>query len=123
MSYDEIVRLEKKLNDAAGNMNLDTRHVVEELFDDKAVIVTPGGETMDKSVIMNFHTVPHKPYTKVDTEKLDVTVFEESAIVHSLNTYHTATAEPLQILFLRVWRKKNGQWRIVGGSATLVAKS
>lgn len=59
MSYDEIIRLEKKLNDAVSNMNLDTRDVVEELFDDKVVIVVPSGETLDKAAIQSFHTVPN----------------------------------------------------------------
>lgn len=123
MSYDEIVKLEKKLNDADSATDVDTRHVAEELFDDKILIVGFNGETLTKEYILNhFHTALNKPYTKVVIEKLDITVFADSAIVHSLNTYHTKTAEPVQILFLRVWRKKDGQWRIVGGSGTLVAK-
>lgn len=123
MSYDEIVKLEKKLNDADSVTDVDTRHVAEELFDDKILIVGLNGAALTKEYILNnFHTALNKPYTKVVIEKLDITVFDDSAIVHSLNTYHTKTAEPVQILFLRVWRKKDGQWRIVGGSGTLVAK-
>jgi len=123
MSYDEIVKLEKKLNDAISAKDVDTRDVAEELFDDKILIVSFNGEILTKEyIINNFHTAPNKPYTKVVTEKLDITVFTDSAIVHSLNTYHASTAEPIHILFLRIWRKKDSQWRIVGGSGTLITK-
>lgn len=124
MSYDEIVKLEKKLNDADSATEVDTRQVAQELFDDKILIAGFDGVTLTKEYIIdNFHTAPNKPYTKVVVENLDITAFDDSAIVHSLNTYHTKTAEPVKILFLRVWRKKDGQWRIVGGSGTLVVKS
>lgn len=123
MSREEIIKLEQKLNEADSNQNLDTRDVVEELFDDKCVIVGPTGATLNKDTILSYHTISKKPYTRVITEKLDITVFDDSAIVHSTNTYYTETNEPLKIIFLRVWRKKNGQWKIVGGSANQFAKT
>ena len=122
MSYDEIFKLENKLN-AAFNSSLDTRDIADELFDDKVVIVARNGETVDKKQILEMHTASQKPYSKIVVEKLDITVFDTSAIVHSLNTYYPVAAETFQIIFLRVWSKRDGQWRIVGGSATVLKNS
>lgn len=121
MSQDEIARLEKKLGDADRNTDVDTRSVVEELFDDKVIIVSDGGVTVDKAYLLGMHTLP-KRFNKIEREKLDITVFTDSAIVHSLNTCYPETGVPFKIMFLRVWSKRNGQWRIVGGSATRVEK-
>lgn len=123
MSYDEIVRLEKKLNDINNQIGIDTTAIADELFDDKVMIVGRTGETVDKQLILQMHTANGKAYTKVIVDKLEITVFESSAIVHSLNTHYPVAAQTFQILFLRVWAKKDDKWRIVGGSATAVNKS
>ena len=122
MSYDEIVKLEFKLGEANADAERDTSALIEELFDDKVVILARNGDSITKPQIIEMHKLP-KRYTNIKIDKLDITVFTDSAIVHSLNTMYPAGQESFQILYLRIWAKKNDKWRIVGGSTTAVNKS
>lgn len=122
MSYDEIKHLELKLGEANADAERDTSALIEELFDDKVVILARNGDPIIKPQIIEMHKLP-KRYTSIKIDKLDITVFTDSAIVHSLNTMYPAGQEPFQILYLRIWAKKNDKWRIVGGSTTAVNKS
>lgn len=123
MSYDEILKLENKIFEINCLVDVDTSNIADELFDDKVLIIGHDGQTINKKIILQLSTVEGKAYSKLVTDKLDITVFQDSAIVHSLNTYYPISGKPFQILFLRVWSKKNDKWRIVGGSATSVSKN
>lgn len=122
MAKEEILRLEHRLNEADASKEIDTSYIIKELLHDNCLIVGPKGELYDKSFIMNAHGPRRVPFESVIVDELNITAYEDSAIVYSLTTYKTKT-ESFKLRFFRVWKEHNSRWRVVGGSTTIVPAS
>ncbi|MBX3016923.1 MAG: nuclear transport factor 2 family protein [Bdellovibrionaceae bacterium] len=119
MIENEIRELEKRLNEADSSSVRDTRPILEELLDDEAVLIGPGGELHDKAFVVKNHGPERVPFVRVIVEELDVTAMGESALVLCRTRYVTTQGQ-FQIRFLRIWRKRQNQWRVVAGTITMV---
>lgn len=120
-TYDDILRLEKRLNEADSSSEVDTSYILKELLADACVIVGPKGELYSKEFIMNAHGPKRVPFQSVHVNNMNIKPYEDTALVHSLTTYKTNDTS-FDLRFFRVWKKHDGQWQVVGGSTTIVPK-
>ncbi len=117
---DEILALEKRLNEGDSSKEIDTSHIYQELLADNAVIVGPKGELYDKKFIMNAHGPKRVPFEAVVVDDLKIDTYPDTAIVYSLTTYKMKDNE-FKLRFFRVWKKLNNKWQVLGGSTTIVS--
>ena len=119
MSKEEILKLEEKLNEADSSQERDTRPILNELLNESCKIVGPQGELFDKGFILKNHGPERTLFEIVTVDELSVECLEDTAIVHSLNTYKSESGS-FTIRFFRVWARQNDKWQVVGGSTTMV---
>ena len=119
--YDQIVKLEERLNEADASSVIDTSSILKELLHDECKIVGPKGELFDKTFIMNAHGPKRVPFQAVIVDDIEIIPLDETAIVHSLTTYKMKD-NAFTLRFFRVWKKQNDMWQVIGGSTTIVPK-
>lgn len=115
----EILALEERLTEADASPVADTRPILRELLDDEAVLVGPQGDLYDKNFVVDRHGPERQPFREVRVEEMKVTMLTDAAVVHSVNTYVTPAAT-FRLRFFRVWRRRDGQWKVLGGTTTVI---
>jgi len=110
----EIAELEERLRHA--ELAPDPA-VFEELLDDNVVLIGEEGRPFfAKQKVVDAHRPGKGPkFTRVDITDVQIVDHGVAAVVTCTGTFEGPQGT-FTLKFLRVWARKDGQWRIVAGS-------
>ncbi len=114
----ELMRLEQVWNQA--HLNNDAA-VLETLWADDLTVMVPGMAAMSKSDVLSFVKTGRMKFSRYETTDLKVRSFGDTAIV-SGNLFRSRTLEGKlhedRWQFMKVYARRNGNWRVVAFTAT-----
>ena len=114
----EIAALEERLRQA--ELSTDPAFYEEFLDEQMIVVAEDGTSQLAKARVVQAHQPGNGPkFTKVEMRDLQIIDHGSTAIVTCKGTYQHAKGV-VSLSFLRVWVKKNGNWRIVAGTVSKV---
>ena len=118
----QIRDLESQLNTAVVSGDL---RVFERLLAEDFTHTNQTGIFRTRAQWLANHKPGQSPYTAYDVDELTVRVYGETAVVTARTTPkgRTSKGQPItgQYRYLRVWAKRNGQWRAVAFQGTRIA--
>ena len=93
--------------------------VFEELLDDNVVLIGEEGRPFfAKQKVVDAHRPGKGPkFTRVDITDVQIVDHGVAAVVTCTGTFEGPQGT-FTLKFLRVWARKDGQWRIVAGSVS-----
>ena len=117
----EIIKeYEKRLMDAMKNDDIDE---LSQLLSDDLKFVNHFGQFISKNDDLESHKQKIFSITDMSLNSQDITMYDEIAIVISdVSLKGTINGSPLSdhIIYTRVWKKTNGEYKVVSGQATQV---
>jgi hypothetical protein len=110
----EITQLEQRLRQA--ELGPDPRFF-EEVLDDNLVLVSEDGQPFfAKPKVVDAHQPGTGPkFTRVEMSDMKIIDHGAAAVVTCRGTYEGPKSS-VSLKFMRVWLKKNNNWKIVAGS-------
>ncbi len=116
----EILACEAKIQFADASPAPDTSSILNEFLDDDVIMVGPQGQMMTKAFILDAHRPPKKKnFDKINVTNLLVADLGEVAVVHCRADYFQKD-DKFSLQFMRVWHNKQGLWKIVSGTVTVI---
>ncbi len=119
----QIRDLEGQINAAVVSGDL---HVFERLLADDFTHTNQSGIFRTKSQWLVNHKPGQSPYNAYDVDDLKIRVYGDTAVVTARTTPRgrDSKGKPItgQYRFLRVWAKRDGQWRAIAFQGTRIAQ-
>jgi ketosteroid isomerase-like protein len=119
---EQIRALESEVNAAVVSGDL---RVFERLLAEDFTHTNQTGIFRTRAQWLANHKPGQSPYTAYDVDELKIRVYGETAVVTARTTPkgRTSKGQPItgQYRYLRVWAKRNGQWRAVAFQGTRIA--
>jgi len=110
----EILELEERLRQADARPDPDTSGIFQELFADDVLLVGPGG-VFDVAGVLAGHRPPRKQnFDEVTVTDRTVRDLGEVVLVTCRTDYRRG-ARNFALRMLRVWKKRDGAWKVVVG--------
>ncbi len=119
----QILDLEGQINAAVVSGDL---HVFERLLADDFTHTNQSGIFRTRAQWLANHKPGQSPYSKYDVDDLKIRVYADTAVVTARTTPRgrDSKGKPItgQYRYLRVWAKRDGQWRAVAFQGTRIAR-
>ncbi len=113
--HDEVLAAEKAWADSYQSCDMPVMGRL--LSDDLTLIQHTNGSTMGKEPFLK--SVAACSMDKVQNDPQRVRVYGDTAVVQGTSTYTIKKmAEPISVIFTRVWVKTNGAWQVVNHQST-----
>ncbi len=93
---------------------------MEALIDDNLQFVIPGGMVVDKAMDLENYRTGGMQVSRLELSDSKVDIHENVAIVSATaDMKGSFQGNPFEGIFkiLRVWNKKDGQWKVIAGSS------
>jgi len=121
LNESEIQFIEEELCDADESPDPDTSETLDKYLADDLVMIGPAGQIFPKAFLLEAHRPPKKQ--SFDEVKLSERIFKdlgESHAATSCRADYKQKDKAFALRFFRVWKKIEGQWKLVGGTVTAI---
>lgn len=116
----EIDQCEEKLLQAFRTSDI---KALDELIHDNLIFNGPTGEIIDKEMDLDAYRSGHALVDTLDCIDRKTEIFDDTAVVSTVIYLKGSFMEHKidgKARFLRIWKKSNGRWKVIGGSSIVL---
>jgi ketosteroid isomerase-like protein len=108
MDRDVVTNLDNLWNEAYQHKDIS---ILSNLLADDWIAFTPDNQLITREQLLE--AVPNNPEARLEFDEFDIHVFGDTAITKGRLTANQADGEVRQQRFIRIFAKRNGEWKAV----------